>query len=250
VVEGSCCGDSVLGGEVSRSEGGADLTARPATFSACGCAGVAAVAESAEEVSGGGRARAKAESGGERVKEAAAGERAKDEVEGSSEVMGGLSRSGGGAGKRDGWLMMSSFVVDGIESNRASTWTEVGDSRAVRGGWEVPESKGASIGADVGGSTGGLGGESRSGDEGGGEVPTVVVYIGEEGAELTRLMLENASFRFLLFDPAAGEEGKGGAVCVRVCLTVCLGVCVCVCLAYSLFKCMRRIAYGLKKKRH
>ena len=42
-------------------------------------------------------------------------------------------------------------------------------------------------------------------------VPTVVVYIGEEGPELTRLMLENASFRFLLFS-AKGAEGDGGMV--------------------------------------
>lgn len=40
-------------------------------------------------------------------------------------------------------------------------------------------------------------------------MPTVVIYIGEEGAELTRLMLENASFRFLLFSTV---EGGGGAI--------------------------------------
>ena len=43
------------------------------------------------------------------------------------------------------------------------------------------------------------------------DVPTVVVYIGEEGPELTRLMLENASFRFLLFS-AKGSDGGGGMV--------------------------------------
>lgn len=42
--------------------------------------------------------------------------------------------------------------------------------------------------------------------------PTVVVYIGDEGAELTRLMLENAPFRFLLFSPKAGSDGEGGAI--------------------------------------
>lgn len=45
-------------------------------------------------------------------------------------------------------------------------------------------------------------------------VPTVVVYIGEEGAELTRLMLENAALRFLLFSTSESARGgcEGGAI--------------------------------------
>ena len=42
-----------------------------------------------------------------------------------------------------------------------------------------------------------------------GDEPTVVVYIGEEGPELTRLMLENAGFRFLLFKATGQDEGGG-----------------------------------------
>ena len=42
-----------------------------------------------------------------------------------------------------------------------------------------------------------------------GDEPTVVVYIGEEGPELTRLMLENAAFRFLLFKTKGQDEGGG-----------------------------------------
>ena len=42
-----------------------------------------------------------------------------------------------------------------------------------------------------------------------GDEPTVVVYIGEEGPELTRLMLENAAFRFLLFKTKGPDEGGG-----------------------------------------
>jgi hypothetical protein len=49
-------------------------------------------------------------------------------------------------------------------------------------------------------------GTARGADEGS-QIPTVVVYIGEEGAELTRLMLENASFRFLLFSTVGGTDG-------------------------------------------
>jgi len=47
-----------------------------------------------------------------------------------------------------------------------------------------------------------------AGEKGGG-VPTVVVYIGDEGAELTRLMLENVCYRFLVFNPKVGSEGGG-----------------------------------------
>ena len=63
--------------------------------------------------------------------------------------------------------------------------------------------------------------EEVGGDEDGART-THVLYVGDEGAELSRLMLENSSLPFHLYSPAIGAIVAADAMMVLVrCFSLC-----------------------------